>query len=108
MEEIDLGGLKDAGVEPTITTGIDSLSRGSEHEQMMLFLQDTAILNGIPEDVRATLNTDALLTSMAMGRGVKHEDIIETQEQQEADRDRQLAEQERILAAQQQAKQQVQ
>jgi len=108
IEEIDLGGLKDAGVEPTITTGIDSLSRGSEHEQMMLFLQDTAILNGIPEDVRATLNTDALLTSMAMGRGVKHEDIIKTQEQQEADRERQLAEQERILAAQQQAKQQVQ
>jgi hypothetical protein len=108
MEEIDLGGLKDAGVEPTITTGIDSLSRGSEHEQMMLFLQDTAILNGIPEDVRATLNTDALLTSMATGRGVKHEDIIKTPEQQEADRERQLAEQERILAAQQQAKQQVQ
>lgn len=107
MDEIDLGELKNAGVEPVITTGLDSLSRGSEHEQMMLFLQDTAIMNGIPEDVRATLNTDALLTSMAMGRGVKHEDIIKTQEQQQADREQQLAEQERLLAAQQQAKQQV-
>jgi hypothetical protein len=45
---------------------------------------------------------------MAMGRGVKHEDIIKTQEQQQADREQQLAEQERLLAAQQQAKQQVQ
>lgn len=106
LNEIDLGGLEAEGIEPIVTTGIDSLSRGSEHEQMMLFLQDTSIMNTIPEEVRGILQVDNLLSQMAMGRGVKYEDLIKSKEQQEADQQKALARQKELMQAEAQAKQQ--
>lgn len=47
-------------LNPQILTGVESLSRDSEHEQMLLFIQDLGMLNDLPEDVRAELNLNSV------------------------------------------------
>lgn len=106
LAELDLDTLK--GVTPLIVTGMDSLSRGSEHEQFMLWMQDLGILNTIPEDVRAITQLDSLMSKMATGRGVDYEDIIKSKEQQQADQQAQLEQQQQLIQAEAQAKGQAQ
>lgn len=102
LAELDLDTLK--GVKPLIVTGMDSLSRGSEHEQFMLWMNDLSILNNVPEDVRAIAKLDSVMSKMATGRGVEYEDIIKSAEEQQADQQRQQAQQQQLMQAEAQAK----
>lgn len=106
LAELNLDKLQ--GVEPMITTGMDSLSRGSEHEQFMLWMQDLSILNNIPEDVRAIMKVDGAMTKMATGRGVKFEDVVKSAEQIQADQQQAMAQQKQMMQDEAQAKQQSQ
>lgn len=102
LEDLDLANLK--GVRPLIVTGMDSLSRGSEHEQFMMWMNDLGMLNNIPEDVRAITKLDSVMAKMATGRGVEFEDVIKSPEEQKADQQRQMQQQQQMMQAEAQAK----
>lgn len=96
LEDIELAELDN--VEPVIITGLDALSRGSEHEQYMLFLNDISILNNVPDDVRAIMKLRGALTTMATGRGVEYENSIKTEDEIAEDNERLRQQQQEAIA----------
>ena len=75
--------LKD--IDPVILTGVESLSRNSEHEQMMMFMNDLTIFNNIPEQALAALKLVDLSRILATNRGIDSEKIIKSTKEMEAD-----------------------
>jgi len=78
--------LKD--IEPAILTGIESLSRNSEHEQMMAFVNDLAMFNNIPEQLLGNIKLNDMAKILATNRGIEHDKFMKTdkeiQREQEA------------------------
>ena len=68
--------LKD--IEPAILTGIESLSRNSEHEQMMAFVNDLAMFNNIPEQLLGNIKLNDMAKILATNRGIEHDKFMKT------------------------------
>lgn len=73
-----LSSMNDAlkGIEPTILTGVDALGRSTELEQFQLFLQDLAMLESIPEDIRGQLKMSNVITKLASSRQIDKNDYL--------------------------------
>jgi hypothetical protein len=65
-------------IEPLIITGMDSLQRDNDADNMMLFLQDLSLLQNVPPQVLETLKTEPLAQLLAANRGVDYSTIIKT------------------------------
>jgi hypothetical protein len=72
-----------ANMEPVILTGVESLSRNSEHEQMMLFLQDLGVMAAIPEPMIPNLKWDDIAKILASNRGLEYSKMIKTEEEKQ-------------------------
>lgn len=72
------------GTTPLIATGMASLSRASDLDNLRMAFVDLAALNTIPEDVRAYLIMDEVLRMIFTGRQVEHSKIIRTDAQVQA------------------------
>ncbi len=100
--------LKD--IEPTVLTGIESLSRNSEHEQMMLFLNDLTIFNNVPDDMKSEIKLSDMAKILATNRGIEHDKFLKTTEEKNAEQEAakaQAADAEMQMAAGQAAGEQV-
>lgn len=91
---MNIGAGKD--IYPQIITGLESLSRAGEMENLHLWIQDLAVLNGVPEEFRQALDPSSYAKFTASRRGVEYTSFLKSQ----ADM---LAEQEAALRQQQQA-----
>ncbi len=88
-------------IEPVILTGVESLSRNSEHEQMMLLLNDLTILNNVPEMALGELNITELTRILAANRGIEMDKILKTDEQKQAEQQAAMQQQEQMMAMEQ-------
>lgn len=78
--------LGDAGeVEPSIVTGMDSLSRNGDLEALQLFFQDLAILANLPEPVQRRLKFGEVMALYGAARGVKYEKFMKDEATVEAE-----------------------
>ncbi len=77
--------LKGTGIEPTVITGLDALSRNSDLEALKLCLQDLAIIGGMSPQTQFVLKMDAIASAIFAGRGVNAEAYVKSPEQQKAD-----------------------
>jgi hypothetical protein len=68
-------------IEPVILTGVESLSRNSEHEQMMMFMNDLTIFSSIPPQALAALKLDDLTRILATNRGIESAKIIKSKDE---------------------------
>lgn len=68
------------GIEPTITTGVDAISRFNEMSVVKSWLNDLAILNGVPESVLSKLDTQSLASYMAYSGGIDASKFVKSQE----------------------------
>ncbi len=75
-----------SNIEPRILTGVESLSRNSEHEQMMLFINDLTLFNNIPEPMMATMKLNDMAKILATNRGIEHDKFMKTKEEVEEER----------------------
>lgn len=71
---------------PQIITGLDSLSRAGDLDNLRLFIMDLQMLNEVPEDVRAVIDPAKYAEYIGIRRGVDYEKFIKGagQMQQEA------------------------
>ena len=60
------------GIEPTIVTGLDSLSRNNELDNLRAFISDLAMLEQVPEEVRVRLKIGDVIAIIGNGHGVDH------------------------------------
>ncbi|MCP4852390.1 MAG: phage tail protein, partial [Actinomycetia bacterium] len=74
-----------AKIEPVILTGVESLSRNSEHEQIMGYLNDLTILNNVPEMMLADLKLPAVAQMLATNRGLDTDVFMKSAEEKQAE-----------------------
>lgn len=63
-------------VEPTIITGVESLSRTSELDQIMLFFADLARLSELPPEAAKRLDYQGIITTLGAARQVDYKDFL--------------------------------
>lgn len=99
LDHIKFNGLSQ-GIKPQIITGMDSLSRQGELENVVQWLNSLSLLNNVPEDMRGVIDPLKFAAYMATNLQVEHNEFLFTQSQLEARQQQQQA----MLAQQEQAK----
>jgi hypothetical protein len=92
------------GVMPRVITGMESLSRLGELDALRMFFMDLAMLNNIPEDVRAVLHIPRLMTVLGTARQVDYKKFVKTDTELQDDQARLMAQQQAMIEAQERAK----
>ena len=90
------------GITPKIITGMDSLSRQGEMDNLRMFVADLAMLEAVPEDIRAAIDPTKFATFCATQRQVDYSKFLftEAQLQQRAQQQQDmLREQEQMKAS---------
>jgi Bacteriophage head to tail connecting protein len=67
-----------------IITGLDALSRNGDLEALRYALTDAALINNLPEELRARLKLDTLLSMIGQGHGVQFKKIIKSEAEVQA------------------------
>jgi len=75
-------GLQD-GIQPKIITGMDSLSRAGELDNIRMFMMDMAMLNNVPEAILAEMDLAAFITLIGTNRQIDYKKILLTIEQKQ-------------------------
>lgn len=96
--DVKIGG-ENKQIYPQIITGLDSLSRAGDLDNLRMFVMDLQLLNEVPEDIRAVIDPAKFAQFIGVRRGVEYEKFVKTASQMQA-------EQQQIQAAQQQQMQQ--
>lgn len=86
----------DYGIVPQIVTGMDSLSRLGELDNIRLFLADLAMLNSIPEDVRQAMDIPAFASVLGTNRQVEYKKFMKTSAQMQAEQEAAIAQQQQL------------
>lgn len=95
LKQSGFKGIND-GITPKIVTGMDSLSRAAEMDNIHLFFLDLQMLNTVPEDIRAGIDIPGLMKTIGTARQVDYKSFTKTAAQLQADRDRAMAEQQAL------------
>lgn len=72
-------------IEPTIVTGLESLSRNSELDRMRYFFQDLIGLAEVPEQVAKRLDYADLIAVLGAGHGVDYKKFLKDENQVKAE-----------------------
>jgi len=83
-------------LNPVILTGIESLSRNSEHEQIMLLFEDLTILSNLPDEVKPHLKYGDIIKILASNRGLEYRKVLKTDDELESDKEDQMKEQAQV------------
>ncbi len=73
------------GIELFILTGLESLSRTTELEQVLGFIQDLAALSQLPPEALRRLQLTDVMNIMAMGRALEKEKFVRSEEDVQAE-----------------------
>lgn len=84
------------GILPQIITGMDSLSRLGELDNIRLFIADLAMLNGVPEDVRAAIDVPAFASVLGTNRQVEYKKFMKTAAQMQAEQAQAMSQQQQL------------
>lgn len=109
LTQIDFSVYGDGGLQTfdvIVTTGMESLSREGQLDNLRLAIADLQMMEAVPEDLRATLDKRAFAEFVFTNRGVKLAEFVLSEDQMKAQQAQLQAEQERMM--QQQANMNVQ
>lgn len=82
LDQIDFQAVEH-GITPKVITGMDSLSRMSELDNLKMFFMDLAMLNNLPEDVRAEMDLQKVMSVLGTNRQVEYQAMLKTKEQKQ-------------------------
>lgn len=88
------------GIEPKIITGMDTLSRIGEMDNIKLWIMDMAGLEAIPEDIRRVINPLKFAEYSGRNRQVPWEQLTYTDDELTAQAERDMANQQRLMEMQ--------
>ena len=80
--KVDLG---DGTIDPVIITGLDSLSRAGDIDNLRLLISDLILLNEVPDDVRAEIDMGKYIAYCAVRRGVDYQKFQKGQQTKQAE-----------------------
>jgi len=97
LDQTEFDGVNQ-GIKPKVITGMDSLSRISELDNLRMFMADLAMLQTVPEMFQAAIKPDKFMALIGTNRQVEYTQFVKSPAEMQAD----------AQAAQQQRAQQVQ
>jgi hypothetical protein len=68
-------------ISPQIITGMDSLSRSGELDNLRMMLSDLNMFNGIPESLQQVLDWSGIVKYIGIRRGIDYTQLIKSQQQ---------------------------
>lgn len=83
-----------------IVTGMESLSRMGELDNLQMFIGDLAQISTLPEPVLAVLQLDNIIKILATARSVNADQVVKSQDQQSADQQARVAQEQQVIEAQ--------
>jgi hypothetical protein len=89
-----------AGIRPKVITGMDSLSRVSELDNLRMFMADLTMLAQVPETFQAAIHPDKFMALIGTNRQVEYKQFVKTPAEMQADRDAAAAENARLVEQQ--------
>ncbi|KRR22165.1 portal protein [Bradyrhizobium retamae] len=92
LDHIGFTGVQN-GIRPQIITGMDSLSRQGELDNVRMWVGDMAILDAVPEEIRAAINPLKFAAYLGTQRQVDHNKFLYTQAEMQANQQRALQQQ---------------
>lgn len=101
LDHIGFSGLEQ-GITPQIITGMDSLSRAGELDNLRMFVSDMALLEAVPEDFRRAIDPLKFAAVIGTARQVDYAKFMKSAEQMQAEIQQEqaaLANQEQMKAA---------
>lgn len=81
---------KDRSIYPQIITGLDSLSRAGDLDNLRMFVMDMQLLNEVPEEIRMVIDPLKFAEYIGIRRGVDYEKFTKTREQLQQDAQAQM------------------
>lgn len=106
LDQIQFEGVGE-GIVPKVITGMDSLSRTGELDNIRLFMNDLAMLNNVPEDVRAAIKMSEFASIIGTNRQVEFKKFIKSPQQMAAEQQQAMAQQQQLIDSQAKADSQV-
>lgn len=91
LRRLDFKIGKDKVLYPQIITGLDSLSRAGDLDNLRLFIADLQMLESVPEDIRAVIDPARFAEYVGIRRGVDYTKFTKTATQLQADAQAQQA-----------------
>lgn len=95
-------------IEPVIITGLESLSRSSDLNNVRAFFQDLIALTDVPEQVQDRIDYGALIAQLGAGHGVDYQDFLLDEEKVTANQEARAKQQAQAVGMEEQAKVQAQ
>lgn len=96
LDQIEFDGLE-VGIKPKVITGMDSLSRAGELDNLRLFMSDLAMLNAVPEDVRAVMKLGEFMRVIGTNRQVEYKQFVKTSAEIAADQQAAMDQQQQLM-----------
>jgi len=90
----------DKTIYPQIITGLDSLSRAGDLDNLRLFVMDMQLLNEVPEEIRMVIDPLRFAAYIGVRRGVDYEKFVKSPEQVQAEQQAQQQMQQQQLEMQ--------
>jgi hypothetical protein len=81
------------GVEPTVITGMDSLSRAGEAANLRAFMTDLAMLQAVPPEMIQAIKKPAFIKQIAQYHQVNYEAWVMTDAELKAEQEREMQQQ---------------
>jgi len=103
LRKLDFKLGKDKTIYPQIITGLDSLSRAGDLDNLRLFVMDMQLLNEVPEEIRAVIDPQKFAQFVGVRRGVDYEKFTKTPEQLQAEQQAAMEQQQQQMAMQAQS-----
>ncbi len=101
--EAELGGLAKL-FEVIVVTGLESLSREGQLDNLRLAIADLQMLEAVPEELRAAINPLLFASFVFTNRTVALKNFMYTQEEMQANQEAAMQQQQAMLNAEAQAK----
>lgn len=95
INQIDFAKEIGSGIElfeVLVTTGLESLSRQGQIDNLRLAINDLALMQGVPEEMRAAFNPMLFASFIFTNRSVDIKEFLYTEEQMQANQQQALAE----------------
>lgn len=87
-------------IYPQIITGLDSLSRAGDLDNLRMFVADMQLLEGVPEDIRAVIDPMRFAEYIGVRRGVDYQKFTKTAAQLQAEQQAAMQMQQQVMQMQ--------
>lgn len=100
LKRIGLNLGKSGEIKPQIITGLDSLSRAGDLDNLRLFVSDLAMLEAVPEEFRQAIDPIAFAEFIGIRRGVDYGKFVKSVQTMQAEQQAATAAQEQQIMTQ--------